>query len=98
MRKSETLEGEDATGVWCFDEGAVSAVEVKFLVDFGAATRVDLVRDSRLFWTAAIALPVSLSASGNHACPSCGHRVHEVGWVKQEAGGRLDPIVNNAPG
>ena len=49
MRNSETLEGEDATLAWCLDDAAVSLVGVRFLVDFGAGTRADLVRDSRLF-------------------------------------------------
>lgn len=49
VRNSETLEGEGATAAWCFGGAAVSFVEVRFLVDFGAATRADLVRDSRLF-------------------------------------------------
>lgn len=65
MRNSDMLEGEDATVALCLDDAAVSVVEVKFFVEFAAGTRADLVRDSRLFWTAAIAVPlVSSSANG----------------------------------
>lgn len=80
VRNNEILEVDDATVAWCFDDAAVSVDEAKLLVDFEAGTRGDLVRDSRLFWTAAMTAPY-------HGWPTNSKQVPCIvivfkGWVR----------------